>query len=319
LDVVHTFETTDRTPIILDCDPGHDDALAIVLAARNPAIDLLAITAVAGNQTLDRTTRNARLIAGMLDLDVPIAAGCAQPLVRPLLTAPGIHGSTGLDGPRNWHGEAALLPGHAVEVMRDVLLSSPRPVTLVAVGPLTNIATLLQEHPEVRPRIGAIVIMGGSTERGNTSPYAEFNIVVDPEAADIVFRSGLPVAMCGLNVTHQVLVTPEITTRLKEIDSDVSQMCLDLMTFYGDTYRDVFGFAAPPLHDPVAVAAVIDPGILGWVSAPVAIELDGRHTAGATVVDLDRVTGGTDNVRVAVSIDAPRFWDLMIDAIAASS
>ena len=309
-------------PVLLDCDPGHDDALAIVLAAASPAIDLLGITTVAGNQTLEKTTLNARRVCTVAGItSVPIAAGRAQPLHwrqhGRLRAAADIHGETGLDGPAFGEPTVQVEPADAVEFMRTVILAADRPVTLVATGPLTNVAALLLAHPEVAGRFGEIVVMGGSTERGNVTPYAEFNVAVDPEAADIVLGSGLPVTMCGLNVTHQALATGDVLDRIAALGTPLAGICVELLTFFAGSYRRVFGFDAPPLHDPVAVARVIDPTVVTTVEANVAVELTGMHTRGATVVDLHGVTGRPPNARVAVGLDAGRFWDLVVAAVVA--
>jgi inosine-uridine nucleoside N-ribohydrolase len=305
-------------PVLLDCDPGHDDALAIMLAAASPAIDLLGITTVAGNQTLPKTTLNARRVATVAGItSVPIAAGRAQPLHGQLRPAADIHGETGLDGPAFGEPTVQVEPVGAVEFMRRVLLEAGRPVTLVATGPLTNVAALLLAHPEVAGGLREIAIMGGSTERGNVTPCAEFNIYTDPEAADIVIGSGLPVTMCGLNVTHQALATRDVLDRIAALGTPLARICVELLTFFAGTYRRVFGFEAPPLHDPVAVARVIDPAVVTTVEANVAVELTGTHTRGATVVDLHAVTGRPPNARVAVGLDADRFWELVVTAIAA--
>ncbi len=305
-------------PVLLDCDPGHDDALAILLAAASPAIDLRGITTVAGNQTLPKTTLNARRIATVAGItSVPIAAGRAQPLHGRLRPAADIHGETGLDGPAFGEPTVAVQPVGAVEFLRRVILDADQPVTLVATGPLTNVAALLLAHPEVAGGLREIVVMGGSTGRGNVTPYAEFNIHVDPEAADIVIASGLPVTMCGLNVTHQALATGEVLARIAALGTPLARICVDLLTFFADSYRRVFGFDAPPLHDPVAVARVIDPTVVTVVEANVAVELTGPHTRGATVVDLHQVTGRQPNARVATGLDVDRFWQLIVTAVAA--
>ena len=304
-------------PVLLDCDPGHDDALAIMLAAASPAIDLLGITTVAGNQTLPKTTLNARRVATVAGItSVPIAAGRAQPLHGRLEPAADIHGETGLDGPAFGEPAVQVEPDGAVEFMRQVILGADRPVTLVATGPLTNVAALLLAHPEAADGLREIVLMGGSTERGNVTPYAEFNVHVDPEAADIVVRSGLPVTMCGLNVTHQALATGEVLERIEALGTPLARICVELLTFFAGSYRRVFGFEAPPLHDPVAVARVIDPTVVTVTDANVAVELTGTYTRGATVVDLHQVTGRPANARVAVGLDVDRFWDLMVTAVA---
>jgi inosine-uridine nucleoside N-ribohydrolase len=305
-------------PVLLDCDPGHDDALAILLAAGSPAIDLLGITTVAGNQTLPKTTLNARRICTAAGItSVPIAAGRAQPLHGQLRPAPGIHGETGLDGPAFGEPAVGIEPVGAVEFLRRVILDADQPVTLIATGPLTNIAALLLAHPEVAGRLHEIVLMGGSTERGNVTPYAEFNIHTDPEAADIVVGSGLPVTMCGLNVTHQALATSAVLDRIAALGTPLARICVDLLTFFAGSYRRVFGFDAPPLHDPVAVARVIDPAVVTAVEANVAIELAGTLTTGATVIDLHKVTGRQPNAQVATSLDVDRFWQMMVTAVAA--
>jgi inosine-uridine nucleoside N-ribohydrolase len=306
-------------PVLLDCDPGHDDALAILLAAGSAAIDLLGITTVAGNQTLPKTTLNARRVCTVAGItSVPIAAGRAQPLHGQLRPAADIHGETGLDGPAFGEPTVGVEPAGAVEFLRRVILDADQPVTLVATGPLTNVAALLLAHPEVAGGLREIVVMGGSTERGNVTPYAEFNVHTDPEAADIVVGSGLPVTMCGLNVTHQALATGEVLDRIAALGTPLARVCVDLLIFFAGRYRRVFGFDAPPLHDPVAVARVIDPTVVTTVEANVAVELAGTHTRGATVIDLHEVTGRPPNARVATGLDVDRFWELIMTAIAAA-
>ena len=299
------------TPVVLDCDPGHDDAIAILLAAGSPEIDLRAITTVAANQTLGKVTLNAQRICSAAGISVPIAKGCAKPLVRPLHVAEDIHGESGMDGPAFGALSVGVVEHHAIDVMHANM-----PATLVATGALTNVAMYLQRYGTSAVR--EIVLMGGSTERGNTTPYAEFNIHVDPEAAAIVFGSGVPVTMVGLNVTHQALVTPEVVARLNALGS-LGRICGELMTFFAATYREVFGFEAPPLHDPVAVARVIDPSLVTCVDAFVGIETTGTFTRGATVVDLHGRTREPPNARVAVGLDVERFFEVVIEAVKALS
>ncbi|MFK0255141.1 nucleoside hydrolase [Streptomyces sp. NPDC090445] len=303
-------------PIIIDCDPGHDDALAIMLAAGDPAVELLAITTVAGNQTLAKTTLNARRVCTVAGITgVPIAAGCDRPLVQPLAVADDVHGASGMDGPEFPEPAVDVVPEHAVDLMHRILTGHPEPVTLVPTAPLTNIALLLTRYPQDAARIREIVLMGGSTERGNRTPAAEFNIQTDPEAADIVFRSGVPLTVCGLNVTHRALATPEVVARFEALGTELGRICAGLLTFFASTYRELYGFPDPPLHDPVAVARVIDPGIVPCVDANVVVELAGRYTRGATVVDLHRRTGRPVNARVATALDADRFWDRVVAAV----
>ncbi|MFI6419481.1 nucleoside hydrolase [Streptomyces sp. NPDC050842] len=313
-------------PVILDCDPGHDDAFNILLAAAHPSVDLLAITTVAGNQSLEKTTLNARRVCEAAAIrDVPIAAGAAGPLhARPQggpLVAENIHGGSGLDGP-NWeptfgHGEPTVPqdPRDALTLLRDTLTAHPAPVTLVPTGPLTNIATLLLAYPRLTACIERIVLMGGSVERGNSTPAAEFNILCDPEAADIVFGCGVPVTMFGLNATHQVRATPEVVARLAALGTPLSRLCVELLTYFTQTYREVYGFDAPPLHDPLTVAHLIDPSLVSLVRAAVRVELAGTWTRGATVVDLDGVTGLPPNADVGMEVDAAGFWDLIVEAV----
>jgi len=305
------------TPLIHDCDPGHDDALAILLAVADPAVDLLAVTTVAGNQTVEKCTVNARRVLSLAGVsEVPVARGADRPLVRRLRIADDVHGTTGLDGPA-FTGEPSVpeLPYSAHELLVDVLRS--RPATIVATGALTNVARLLAEEPSLARNITEIVWMGGSTDRGNIAPLAEANACVDPEAADLVVRSGVPFTMCGLNVTHQALVTDDVLARLERIGTPLARVCGEWMTFFASTYRDLFGFEAPPLHDPVAVARVIDPAIVHCVEANLVIETKGEWTAGATVVDLDGYTGRPPNARIAVTLDREAFWNRVVTAITA--
>lgn len=305
-------------PVILDCDPGHDDAFNILLAAAHPAVDLLAITTVAGNQTVEKTTLNARRVCAVAGIHgVPIAAGRSRPLHGAPLVAENIHGGSGLDGPGFGEGEPGVPQDarDAITLIRDVLLTQPAPVTLVPTGPLTNIATLLLAHPELVQRIERIVLMGGSTGRGNTTPAAEFNILCDPEAADIVFDSGVPITMFGLNATHQAQATPDVISRIAALGTPLARLCVELLTYFAATYREVYGFDAPPLHDPLTVAHLIDPSLISLVRAAVTIELTGTHTRGATVVDLDGVTGRPPNAEVGMEVDVAGFWDLIVEAV----
>ncbi|MFF8831923.1 nucleoside hydrolase [Streptomyces sp. NPDC015131] len=304
-------------PVILDCDPGHDDAFALLLAAAHPAVDLLAITTVAGNAPVGKTALNARRVCTVAGIGgVPVAAGLARPLHGAGITAPEIHGASGLDGPGFGEPAVPLDPRDAITLIRETLLGHPGPVTLVPTGPLSNIAAFLLAHPELAAeRVDRIVLMGGSTGRGNRTPAAEFNIAADPEAADIVFSSGLDVTMIGLNVSHQVPASAEVLTRLRALGTPLAEVCADLLTFYGAAYREVFGLAAPPLHDPLTVAHLVAPGLVSTVPAAVAVELTGTHTRGATVVDLDGVTGRPANARVGTGVDAAAFWDLIVDAV----
>jgi inosine/uridine nucleosidase len=296
-------------PILLDCDPGHDDAVAILLAAgRRDAVDLRAVTTVGGNAELTKVTLNARRVLTLAGVtDVPVAAGAAGPRRGDLITALEVHGESGLDGAELPEPAMALDPREAVELMAE-----RGPATVVATGPLTNVAALLERSPQT---VQEIVWMGGSTGRGNTRPYAEFNALVDPEAAEIVFSSGVPLTMVGLNLTHQAQATPEVVERLRAVGNPAAQAAIGWLSFFADTYRTVYGMAGPPVHDACALALVIDSSVVRSVDAFVAIETEGRWTRGATVVDLHGRLERPPNARVAMELDVARFWDIVVDAI----
>ena len=303
-------------PILHDCDPGHDDAVAMLLAAGSDAIDLVAVTTVAGNCTLDLATLNARRVAALAGLEgVPIAAGAAGPLHGELVTAPDIHGRTGLDGYELRTGEAPLDPRTALELMAGTLEAAPEPITLVPTGPLANVAQLLSARPDLHGRIREIVLMGGSTGRGNTTPAAEFNIFVDPEAAAIVFESGRPLTMIGPHLTPPAGSHPAVLERARAQPGERSRAVEGWMSFFGGRYERVHGEFAPPVHDPCTVAMLIDPTLIRCVDSFVAVETEGRWTRGATVVDLGDRLKRPPNARVALELDAPRFWDLVIGAL----
>jgi inosine-uridine nucleoside N-ribohydrolase len=296
-------------PVLLDCDPGHDDAVAILLAAGRPdAVDLRAVTTVGGNAELQKVTLNARRVLTLAGVtDVPVAAGAAGPRRGDLITALEVHGESGLDGAELPEPAMALDPRDAVELMVQ-----RGPATVVATGPLTNVAALLERSPQT---VQEIVWMGGSTARGNTRPYAEFNALVDPEAAEIVFASGKPLTMVGLNLTHQAQATPEVIDRLRAVGNPAAEAAIGWLTFFADTYRTVYGMAGPPVHDACALALMIDPVVVRSVEAFVAIETEGRWTRGATVVDLHGRLEQPPNAKVAMELDVTRFWDLVIGAI----
>jgi inosine-uridine nucleoside N-ribohydrolase len=302
--------------IIIDCDPGHDDAIAILLAAHHPDISLQAITTVAGNQSVDKTTRNALKVCSLANIrDIPIAMGMDRPLVRPPRFSPEIHGESGLDGPNIPEPDIEPVPQHAVNLLIDLLLNSEGDITLVPTGPLTNIAMAMSREPAIIPSIKAISLMGGALGLGNKTPSAEFNIWADPEAAAIVFASGCPITVSTLEVTHQALATPEVLNRLRSAQRPVATFAADLLSFFGDTYRDVFGFPAPPVHDPCAVAAVIAPDILRTHNMHVEIETQSELTAGRTVCDVYGITGKPPNTRVGYGLDVSRFWNMVIDTL----
>ncbi len=305
--------------IIIDCDPGHDDAVALLLAAGDPRVELLGITTVAGNQTLAHVTHNARMVATVAGMtDVPIVAGSVRPLVRTLRTAPEIHGESGLDGPAPIEPAVQLTPGHGAQFLAEtVLANADRPVTVVPTGPLTNLALALRMCPEIVDAVDRVVLMGGSYTRGNTTPAAEFNIYVDPEAADAVFSAGWDLTMIGLDVTHLALYTPQVAERLATIETRAARWMAELLTFFGESYRTSGRMGSPPVHDAVAVASVIDPSLVTTRDARVDIETDGRLTRGMTVVDFRADGALHDRLHhVGVDLDVERFWDLVLAAVA---
>ncbi|MGH7776515.1 MAG: nucleoside hydrolase [Candidatus Dormibacterales bacterium] len=303
--------------IIIDCDPGHDDAIAILLAHGDPGLELAAITTVAGTQTLDKTTLNARRVCTAAGIqDVPVAAGSEGPLLRPLVTAGHIHGRSGLDGPAWPEPEVPLSPVHAVDLVVDLVMSSPGEITLVPTGPLTNIALAVRKEPRIVSRVREVVLMGGSFTRGNHTPAAEFNAMVDPEAAQIVFEAGWPLTMVGLDLTHQARATPAVMERIEALGTPVSLVVLSMLRFYGDRYRAEGLGASPPVHDPCAVARVADPDVMRCREAFVAVETVGRWSYGMTVTEFRSGRGHAFNAQVATDLDFDRFWDLVIAALA---
>lgn len=306
-------------PVILDCDPGHDDAIALILALASPELDVLAVTTSAGNQTPDKTLNNALRILTLLGRDdIPVAAGAPKPLARELIIADNVHGESGLDGPKLPDPAFAPQRMTGIELMARCLRESPQPVTLVPTGPLTNIALLLAAHPELKPRIARIVLMGGAAGAGNWTPAAEFNIYVDPEAADMVFKSGIPITMCGLDVTHEAQVMDEDIERVRAITNPVAQCVAGLLDFFMIYHRDPkWGFAGAPLHDPCTIAWLLAPELFHGVECRVDIETRGEHTVGMTVVDRYGLTGKPANALVLLGLDRPGFIDLLVTRLRA--
>lgn len=305
--------------IILDCDPGHDDAIALLLAHGSPAIELVAITTVAGNQTLEKVTRNALAVATIGGItDVPIAAGAGVPLVRPQIIAKDIHGDSGMDGPELPTPSVELDDRHGVDLIIETIMShEPGEITLVPTGPLTNIAMAVQREPAIIERVAEVVLMGGGYSKGNTTPAAEFNILVDPEAASVVFNAAWQVTMVGLDLTHQAVATPDVIERFAALGTEPGQFVVELLEFFGRMYKQAQGFDAPPVHDACAVAQVIDPSVMVVQPAHVVVELAGTYTAGMTVTDFFGRGGVPRRTLVATELDRTKFWNLVVDAIAA--
>lgn len=303
--------------IILDCDPGHDDAVALLLAWGSPEIDLVGVTTVSGNQTIEKVTRNALAIARVAGITgIPFARGAHRPLVREVQTGETIHGDSGLDGPSLPDPVVQLDPRHAVDFIIDtVLAAEPKTITLVPTGALTNIALAVRKEPRIAELVKAVVLMGGGVHEGNSSAVAEFNIVVDPEAAHIVFHEKWPLTMVGLDVTHQALATPQVAAEIAAIGTGPARFVGELLDYFGRAYLDDQGFENPPVHDPVAVAYVIDPSIMTTVTAPLDVELTGGITLGMTVADLRAPAPADCTTSVGLALDAPKFWALVVDAI----
>ena len=302
-----------KIPIIIDCDPGHDDAIALILAFAREELEVKAVTVVAGNQTVDKTLNNAKKILSFIGKHPPLAAGAAKPLVRELVTAPSVHGESGLDGPQIPEPDFDEEPIPAVELLRRTIMESPEPITLVPTGPLTNIALLFSTYPEVKKNICRISLMGGGLETGNWTASAEFNIFVDPEAADIVFNSGLPITMAGLDVTHRAMILPEEVEQLRNMGGKVPALVAALVDFYG-RFHARQGYSGAPLHDPCAVAWLVRPEIFSAKPYRIDIETSGIHTAGMTLADRRPGTDAKPNALVLLDLDRAAFINMLFDA-----
>jgi pyrimidine-specific ribonucleoside hydrolase len=300
------------TPIVIDCDPGHDDAIAILLALSSPEVDLLGVTTVAGNQTLEKTTRNALKVLELAGrAEVPVAVGADRPLRRDLRTAAHVHGESGMDGPDLPEPTTRPVDAEAADFLAEVIEPG---VVLVPTGPLTNVALMLERHPDVRERLERIVWMGGAIAEGNVTPAAEFNAFVDPEAAAAVFGSGIPVTLIGLDVTHKALFTQEHAERLRGA-GNAGRAVAELADFFLKFHQERYGFDGSPIHDAVAVAHVIDGTLVKTVQCNTEIETQSRLCDGRTVVDLWHVTDGPLNCHAGVDIEADRFLELLVERI----
>lgn len=304
-------------PIILDCDPGHDDAIALILACASPSLAIKAVTTSAGNQTPEKTLNNALRILTLLGRsDIPVAGGALKPLMRELIIADNVHGESGLDGPTLPDPSFAPQAEHAVELMANILRQSDQPVTLVPTGPLTNIALLLATHRDLIPKIEEIVLMGGGAETGNWSPAAEFNIYVDPEAAKLVFQSGIPITMCGLDVTHRAQIMDEDIERIRKIDNPIAGVVAELLDFFMIYHRDPkWGLEGAPLHDPCTIAWLLAPELFKAQTCWVGIETQGEYTQGMTVVDRYQLTNQPANTTVLFDVDRQGFVDLLVESL----
>ena len=303
------------TRIIIDCDPGHDDMMAIMLASASDKIDLLGVTTVAGNQTGDKTFENALRILTLINEEIPVTRGADKPLLRELVTAPQFHGQSGLDGAELPEPGIKPLDIDAVDFIISMLEESLEKITLVPTGPLTNIAMVLLKKPDIKTKIERIVLMGGGMHDSNVTPAAEFNIYVDPEAAKIVFESGIPITMVGLDVTNKALMSFEEIEGIISDDGLISSKVGPLLKFFANANKKIFGLNGAPIHDALAVAAVIDPSIIKTKFLNVSVEVSSDLSRGATLIDIYGATNKKPNADVALEVDTPRFVGIMLDSI----
>lgn len=306
-------------PIVIDCDPGQDDAVMLFLALASEELNILGITTVAGNVPLNLTQRNARIMCDLAGRkDIPVYAGCEKPMRRELVTAEHVHGRTGIDGVEICEPETPLQDTHAVEFLIETLRSAePDSITLVPVGPLTNIAQAIERAPEILPNIHQIVLMGGAMrEAGNISASAEFNIYVDPEAADIVLHCGRPIIIVPLDVTHQVLVTRRRVERLKALNSPVARATVGMLEFFNLYDSEKYGFEGAPLHDPCTIAWLLKPELFKGKECNVEVETQSDLTRGHTAVDFWQVTGRSPNATFLHQVDADGFFELLTQRLA---
>ncbi len=305
--------------VIIDCDPGQDDAVALFLAMASPdELEILGITTVAGNVPLALTHRNARMMCDIAARrDLRVFAGCERPMVLDPITAEYIHGDTGIDGVDVFEPQTPLQEQHAVDFIIETLLANTVPVTLIPTGPMTNVATAIQREPAILKNVERIVSMGGAMrEGGNRSPSAEFNILVDPHAAEIVYNCGRPVTAMGLDVTHQVLSTRERVGRIRELGNDVAEATAGMLSFFHRYDTKKYGSEGAPLHDPCTVAWLLRPDLFETKACNISVEKDSQLTLGHTAVDFWHVTDRPENVEWAYEVDADGFYDLLVERLA---
>ncbi len=313
---LHLGSAMHAFPLIVDCDPGQDDAIALLMALASPdECDLLGITAVAGNVALARTERNARRIRDLAGrADVPVHAGCSRPMVRAPVSAEFIHGDSGLDGAGLPEPAGAAAPAHAVDFLIDTLVESPEPVTLATLGPLSNVALAIVKHPAILANVREIVAMAGSVGVGNVTSAAEFNVFADPHAAHVVFESGAPLTMIGLDVTHQVIATPERVEAIRALGTAPARAVCGMLEFSGARNVAAYGHGAP-LHDPCVIARLLAPELFEGRDMRVDIELCGGPSFGRTVCDVHGRSGDVANAHVVERVDADAFFALLTERL----
>jgi inosine-uridine nucleoside N-ribohydrolase len=302
------------TPILIDCDPGHDDAIALLLALASPELDVLGITTTYGNQTLEKTTANTLRVLELVGrTDVPVAAGADRPLERELVVAAHVHGESGLDGTVLPEARSDAASNDAVAFMAERIQEATEPVTIVATGPWTNVARYFAASGT--DGVGRLVLMGGSIAEGNFTPAAEFNVWCDPEAAAAVLACGLDITLIGLDVTHQAILGADVERRLRS-DGRIGSFVADLNVFFTRYHRETYGWDGAPIHDAVALATLVRPDLVETRLRNVEIEVESELTRGRTVVDLWNRTDRAPNAHVGVSLDAPAFFDLLVERVA---
>ena len=301
----------EREKIILDCDPGHDDAVAIMLAGKSPKIELLGVTVVAGNQTLEKTQINALNVVQCLGLDVSVYAGCGQPMIREKMTAGDIHG----DGPVFEPLTKELEKEHAVSFIIRTLMESDGDITMVTTGPMTNLGMAIRMEPRIVPKIKRIVLMGGAYTNGNVTPAAEFNIIADADAAYVCFTAGRPITMIGLDVTRKALCYPSIVDRMDKIGNKASKLFVDLMRHFCKSQKEVFGWEGGPLHDPITIAWLIDPSVVETKPMHAEIDIRSVQSYGRTNCDFFGYQKLEPNADVGIGIDAEKFWDMVEEVL----
>jgi purine nucleosidase len=298
-------------PIIIDCDPGIDDAISLAMAVASPNLEILGVTTSYGNVGLDNTTRNALRVLEWLGSPAPVFRGVDRALLGQRVDAAAYHGATGLESPALGQPKRTPEAKGAVQFLIETLLHHKKKVTLVALGPLTNIALAIRLEPRILPRIAEIVLMGGSTDYGNDSPAAEFNMLCDPHAAQIVFSSDAPIAMFGLNVTHQIIATQQEMTKIRALGTETAMVFGEMITFFEKVYIDRYGFEGAALHDPCTIAYLLAPDIFTFRAMHVDVETNAALSFGRTIHDVWGLTGKTRNVSVAVGAEPARFFDLL--------
>jgi Inosine-uridine nucleoside N-ribohydrolase len=304
-----------KQKLILDCDPGHDDAVAIMLAGSCPCFDLLGITVVAGNQTLEKTVHNALNVKQHLGLDAPVYAGCERPIVRPRVVADDIHGESGLDGPAFAPLARKAEKQHAALFIIEQVLNAPGEITIVTAGPMTNLALAMRLNPKIIPAIRQVVFMGGCYQLGNVTPAAEFNIFADADAAHVVFTSGVKLTMVGLDVSRKAQCLPEVINRMAAIGNKASKLFDDMMRCFNAAQKRVYGWEGGPLHDPITIAYLINPNVLTLRPMFCEVDIRSEQSYGRTNCDYFGYLKKEPNVNVAIDIDVPLFWDIVEDGI----